>query len=82
MIQPRLSIAFTSTLWMFNSLLKPPCLQVDTVVICAGQECFATLFEPVKKQGQRVFLIGGAQAAGELDGEYPHAAIPTVTATP
>ena len=42
--------------------------QVDTVVICAGQECFAKLFEPVKKAGGRVFLIGGAQEAGELDG--------------
>lgn len=51
------------------TLLLRISLKVDTVVICAGQECFATLFEPVKKKGQRVFLIGGAQAAGELDGE-------------
>lgn len=38
-------------------------------MICAGQECYAHLFEPVKKAGNRVFLIGGAQAAGELDGK-------------
>lgn len=45
--------------------------QVDTVVICAGQECYANLFDPVRTAGNRVFLIGGAQAAGELDGEHP-----------
>ena len=40
------------------------------MVICAGQECYANLFDPVRKAGNRVFLIGGAQAAGELDGEH------------
>ena len=43
--------------------------QVDTIVICAGQECFIPLLDPVKKAGNRVFLIGGAQEAGELDGK-------------
>lgn len=42
-------------------------LPVDTVVICAGQESLRDLYAPLEAAGQRVFLIGGAQAAGELD---------------
>lgn len=42
-------------------------LAVDTVVVCAGQESLRDLYEPLSKQGKKVFLIGGAQEAGELD---------------
>jgi hypothetical protein len=33
----------------------------------APQECLRELMEPMQKAGTRAFLIGGAQAAGELD---------------
>lgn len=49
---------------------KKSTLPVDTVVICAGQESLNTLYEEVKRKKsieKRVFLIGGAQEAGELD---------------
>jgi 2,4-dienoyl-CoA reductase (NADPH2) len=61
-------------------------LKVDTVVICAGQECLRTIFNSLTAAGngaasgptahptatpsnplQTVFMIGGAEAAGELD---------------
>lgn len=42
-------------------------LPVDTVVLCAGQECLWDLVAPSVAQGNRTFVIGGAQAAGELD---------------
>lgn len=42
-------------------------LPVDTVILCAGQESLATLYEPLKEKGIPVFKIGGSQAAGELD---------------
>lgn len=44
-------------------------LPVDTVVICAGQEPHNYLYEPLKKQygDKKIFLIGGAYKAGELD---------------
>lgn len=42
---------------------------VAPVVICAGQEPLRELQEPVLRSGRdkKVFLIGGAQEAGELD---------------
>jgi 2,4-dienoyl-CoA reductase (NADPH2) len=44
-------------------------LNVDSIVICAGQESLNNLFEPLIKNEEKikkkVFLIGGAQAAGE-----------------
>jgi 2,4-dienoyl-CoA reductase (NADPH2) len=43
-------------------------LDVDTIVICAGQVCHNELYAPIEKAGSRVFLIGGSQSAGELDG--------------
>eukprot|EP01038_Epipyxis_sp_PR26KG_P004747 gene4747-6658_t len=47
---------------------KTSTLAVDTVITCAGQESLKTLFEPLSKNSkQKVFLIGGAQEAGELD---------------
>jgi 2,4-dienoyl-CoA reductase (NADPH2) len=42
-------------------------LAVDTVVLCAGQVPLVELREPLIKAGKRVFTIGGALEAGELD---------------
>ena len=42
-------------------------LPVDTVVVCAGQTPLRTLQKELGEDGPKVFLIGGAQEAGELD---------------
>jgi 2,4-dienoyl-CoA reductase (NADPH2) len=42
-------------------------LDVDHVVICAGQEPRRELLEPLKQAGITVHLIGGADVAAELD---------------
>ncbi len=42
-------------------------LEVDTIVLCAGQEPLQELLEPLKAAGMSTHLIGGAQEAGELD---------------
>ena len=42
-------------------------LEVDTVVICAGQEPLRELQEPLEAAGAKVHLIGGADVAAELD---------------
>ena len=42
-------------------------LEVDNVVVCAGQEPLRELQEPLTKAGVPVFLIGGAEKASELD---------------
>ncbi len=42
-------------------------LDVDTVVLCAGQESQRSLQPPLEAAGLRVHVIGGAQEAGELD---------------
>lgn len=48
---------------------KSEILDVDTVVICAGQESQRLLFDQGSEDGQRSnwHLIGGAKLAGELD---------------
>ncbi|CAM9543378.1 unnamed protein product [Phaeothamnion confervicola] len=46
---------------------KPRLLEVDHVIVCAGQEPLRELQEPLKKAGMPVFLIGGAELAAELD---------------
>jgi len=46
---------------------KQRTLEVDTVVICAGQEALKTLYDPLKASVKNVFLIGGAYEALELD---------------
>lgn len=46
---------------------KQTTLEVDTVVICAGQEPLRELLEPAKALGKKVFIVGGAYEAGELD---------------
>ena len=42
-------------------------LDVDHVVICAGQEPRRDLFDALQAQGRTVHLIGGADIAAELD---------------
>lgn len=42
-------------------------IEVDTVIICAGQVSNKKLKEPLEKMGKTVHLIGGANIAGELD---------------
>jgi 2,4-dienoyl-CoA reductase (NADPH2) len=46
---------------------KPRLLEVDNVIICAGQLPRRDLLEPLKSAGVRVHLIGGADVAAELD---------------
>ena len=42
-------------------------LDVDHVVICAGQESYTAMFDKLEQVGKKVHLIGGAKEAGELD---------------
>jgi 2,4-dienoyl-CoA reductase (NADPH2) len=42
-------------------------LDVDTIVVCAGQEPRRELYEPLRQRGLPVTLIGGADVAAELD---------------
>ncbi|TNF30948.1 MAG: NADPH-dependent 2,4-dienoyl-CoA reductase [Bacteroidetes bacterium] len=46
---------------------KPELLEVDNVVICAGQMSNNAMYEPLKAKGVNVHLIGGADLAAELD---------------
>lgn len=46
---------------------KPAVLDVDHVIICAGQESYTAMFDELKAAGKNVHLIGGAKEAGELD---------------
>ncbi|KLU14447.1 MULTISPECIES: NADPH-dependent 2,4-dienoyl-CoA reductase [Xenorhabdus] len=43
------------------------CLDVDNVIICAGQEPLKTLYQPLQAMGKSVHIIGGADIAAELD---------------
>ncbi len=42
-------------------------LEVDTIVICAGQNPLKELLEPLQNNGVKVHVIGGADFASELD---------------
>ncbi|SHE57075.1 2,4-dienoyl-CoA reductase [Modicisalibacter ilicicola DSM 19980] len=42
-------------------------LEVDSVVVCAGQESVVELLEPLRAGGVSVHVIGGADKAAELD---------------
>ena len=42
-------------------------LEVDTVVLCTGQEPLRELHDEIVERGQEVHLIGGADVAAELD---------------
>ena len=46
---------------------KPRLLEVDNVVICAGQVSQRGLEQPLLDLGVPVHIIGGAKQAGELD---------------
>jgi len=46
---------------------KPQILQVDNIIICAGQEPLRELYEPLQQLNIPVHLIGGAYEAAELD---------------
>jgi len=46
---------------------QPAVLEVDNIIICAGQEPFTAMYEQLKMAGKSVHLIGGAKEAGELD---------------
>jgi 2,4-dienoyl-CoA reductase (NADPH2) len=46
---------------------KEMLLEVDTIVICAGQEPLRELSKPLEAAGRKVHLIGGADVAAELD---------------
>lgn len=42
-------------------------LEVDSVIICAGQESLNELYQPLVDLGKKVHIIGGADFASELD---------------
>ncbi len=42
-------------------------LEVDTVILCTGQESVRDLIEPLEALGKPVHVIGGADVAAELD---------------
>ena len=46
---------------------KPQVIQVDNVIVCAGQEPRRELFDALKAANIVVHLIGGADVAAELD---------------
>lgn len=46
---------------------RPEILDVDNVIICAGQVPFRALQEPLEAAGVSTHLIGGAEVAAELD---------------
>jgi len=48
---------------------EPMLLEVDTVVVCTGQEPQRELYEGLLAAGVRVDLVGGADVAAELDAE-------------
>ncbi|MDB5971927.1 MAG: fadH [Hydrocarboniphaga sp.] len=46
---------------------RPQLIEVDHIVLCAGQESLRELEEPLKLAGVSVHRIGGADVAAELD---------------
>ena len=46
---------------------EPRVLDVDTVILCTGQESVRDLVEPLQALGKPVHVIGGADVAAELD---------------
>ena len=46
---------------------EPRLLEVDSIVVCAGQESRRDLADALTALGVRSHLIGGADVAGELD---------------
>ncbi len=58
---------------------EPQLLEVDHVVICAGQEPRRELADPLRAAGKTVHLIGGCDVAMELDARRAIAGHPTGT---
>ena len=46
---------------------EPQVLEVDTIIVCAGQDPLRDLHDGLLDAGQQVHLIGGADVAAELD---------------
>ena len=46
---------------------QPKTFEVDTVIICAGQEPERSLYDALEAEGLSVDLVGGAFEAAELD---------------
>lgn len=46
---------------------EPRCLEVDNIILCAGQVTQRELSEPLEQAGVNTHLIGGARLAAELD---------------
>ncbi|MDX1451802.1 MAG: NADPH-dependent 2,4-dienoyl-CoA reductase [Oleiphilaceae bacterium] len=46
---------------------QPKTLDVDTIIVCAGQDPLRELQESLENAGETVHLIGGADVAAELD---------------
>jgi 2,4-dienoyl-CoA reductase (NADPH2) len=46
---------------------EPCTLDVDTIVICAGQESNRGAFDELREAGIETYVIGGAKDASELD---------------
>jgi 2,4-dienoyl-CoA reductase (NADPH2) len=46
---------------------KEELLEVDHIIICAGQESERSIYDVLKGKGKSVHIIGGAKLAGELD---------------
>ncbi len=46
---------------------KAEIMDVDTIILCAGQLSKRDLLEPLEKLGKKPILIGGADFASELD---------------
>ena len=46
---------------------KPKTLNVDNIIVCAGQEPYKILAQSVLDAGMNVHIIGGADVAAELD---------------
>jgi 2,4-dienoyl-CoA reductase (NADPH2) len=45
----------------------PQLLEVDNVIICAGQDSLRDLAEQLRSGGRNAHVIGGAKLAAELD---------------
>lgn len=50
-----------------NGEAMPELLEVDTIVLCAGQVSNSELYDDLKSSGFDCYLIGGAKNSGELD---------------
>ena len=42
-------------------------LEVDTIILCAGQTPLKELYEALESSGKKIHVIGGADIAAELD---------------